>query len=296
MGTNFWWIYDIVSVAVVVLSIYSCAKKGFSKIIVLVIGCVVSVFLASFVSQKSSQFIYDKFVKQTSIDAVEDALEKYDPAVSVREVIENQDYGAVLEDGKVKKILESDDSMERLYEYANQAAGDVVDTHDNFKKTLTAGFTELFSKQLGGKLPPYVTHELMEKLSDNEELFIETTEMLLKSPDDVPEYIEEKYIRKPALRLIKAFVFIISYFIFMTLIRALIYKTFRFGLLNGYDRLDRLAGGLLGVVQAAAMLIVMAVLVKIMIHVAESDGSFLSYEAVEKTKLFKYVFNKVSSF
>lgn len=296
MGTNFWWIYDILAAAIVVLSIYSCAKKGFSKIIVIVIGCVVSIFLASFVSQKSSQFIYDKFIKKTSIEAVEEAIEEYDPAVSVREVIEDQGYGAVLEDSKVKKILESDDSMERLYEYANQAAGDVVDTHENFKKTLTAGFTELFSKQLGVKLPPYVTHELTEKLSGNEKLFIETTEMLLKSPDDVPEYIEENYIRKPALRLIKAFVFIISYFIFMTLIRALIYKTFRFGLLNGYDRLDKFAGGLLGVVQAGAMLIVMAVIVKIMIHVAESEGSFISYETVEKTKLFRYVFDKVSNF
>lgn len=296
MGTNFWWIYDIVSVAVVILSIYSCAKKGFSKIIVLVIGCVASIFLASFVSQKSSQFIYDKFIKKTSIEAVEEALEKYDPAISVREVIEDQNYGAVLEDGRVKKILESDDSIERLYEYTNQAAGDVVDTHENFKNMLTAGFTELFSKQLGAKLPPYVTHELTEKLISNETLFIETTEMLLKSPDDVPEYIEENYIRKPALRLIKAFVFIISYFIFMTLIRTVIYKTFRFGLLNGYDRLDKIAGGLLGVVQAGILLIITAVLVKIMIHVAESDGSFISYEAVEKTKFFRYVFEKVSSF
>ncbi len=296
MGTNFWWIYDVIAAVIVILSIYSCAKKGFSKIIILVIGCVVSVFLASFVSQKSSDFIYDKFIKKTSMEAVSEAIEKYHPEISVREVIEDQDYGAVLEDSKVKKILESNDSIERLYEYTNQAAGDVVDTHDNFKKMLISGFTDAFSKQLGVTLPPYVTHELTQKLSENEKLFTETTEMLLKSPDKMPEYIEKNYIREPATRLIRAFVFIISYFIFMTLIRVVIYRTFRFGLLNGYDRLDRFAGGLIGVVQAGVLLVVMAVLVRIMIHIAESSGSFISYETIEKTKFFKRIFERVNEF
>ena len=44
---------------------------------------------------------------------------------------------------------------------------------------------------------------------------------------------------------------------------------------------------------AAAVLVVIAVAVKIMINVAESDGSFLSYETVEKTKFFKYIFNRI---
>ena len=69
--------------------------------------------------------------------------------------------------------------------------------------------------------------------------------MILKNPDSVPSYIEENYIRKPALKLVKAFVFLISYLILMTVIRVVINRTFRFGLLNGYDRLDRFAGGLL---------------------------------------------------
>ncbi len=219
---------------------------------------------------------------------------RYYPAQSVREAIEDQGYGAVLEDSRVRKILESEDSIEMLYEYTNQAAGTVVDTPENFADTLTAGFTELFAKQLGGKLPPYVTHELIKRISGNDgAVAAKTTEMILKNPDSVPSYIEENYIRKPALKLVKAFVFLISYLILMTVIRVVINRTFRFGLLNGYDRLDRFAGGLLGVVYAAAVLVVIAVAVKIMINVAESDGSFLSYETVEKTKFFKYIFNRI---
>lgn len=175
MGTNFWWIYDIVSAAVVILSICACAKRGFSKILIMIIGCVVSIWLAAVISSRCSDFIYDKFIKKTSTEAVGDAIERYDPAQSVREAIEDQGYGAVLEDSRVRKILESEDSIEMLYEYTNQAAGTVVDTPENFADTLTAGFTELFAKQLGGKLPPYVTHELIKR-------FPEMTSCLLKLP------------------------------------------------------------------------------------------------------------------
>lgn len=296
MGTNFWWIYDLICIAVIVLCVYGGAKKGFSKIIIMVIGCVVSIFLAFTVSKHSSQFIYDKFIKESSIKAVSEMIEEYSPAASVKEVIESQDYGAVVEESKIKSILASEDSVERLYEYANQAAGSVVDTHENFVTTLTTGFTELFARQLGVKLPPYVTHELTDRISGNQELFVETTEMLMKSPDKVPEYIEENFIRKPALKLIKAFVFIICYFIFMTIIRVVINRTFKFGLLNGFDRLDKAFGGILGLIQAAVVLVVLAVAVKILIHIAESSGSFISYETVEKTKLFRLIFDRIKGF
>lgn len=294
MGTNFWWIYDIILIAVVIFSVYSCAKKGFSKIIIMIMGCIAAVFLASFTSQKSSEFIYEKFIKKSSMEAVKASIEEYKPEISVKEVIENQGYGAVLEENRIRNILSSNDSMELLYEYANQASGNIVDTHENFKVIITNGFAEKFAEHLGVELPPYVTYELVSKISDNEELFIKTTEMILKNPEEVPQYIEKNYIRNPAIKLIKAFVFIISYFIYITLVRIVINRTFRFGLLNGYDRLDKFAGGVLGLVQAVANLVVIAVFIKIIISIIGSDESVISSETVERTKLFKYVFNKIS--
>ncbi len=291
MNSNFWWIYDIIFIAAAVLSIYSCAKKGFSKIVILVVGCVVSIFLASFVSSRCSEFIYEKFVRQSSIDAVKETMEEYVPALSVKDAIESQDYGVVLDEGKVDKILRSEDPVEMLYEYTNQAAGAVVGTPEEFTNALTTGFSERFARQLGVGLPPYVLRELTEKLPGNYDLFVETTTKILKSPGNVPEYIEKNYIREPAMKLVSAFVFVISYFIFMLIIRVVVYRTVSLGLLNGYDRLDRIVGGVFGIVQAAVLLVIIAVIVRILIHVAESKDSFISYEAVEKTKLFKYAFD-----
>lgn len=296
MGEFYWWIYDAAFILIFFLCIYSSAKKGFSGILILVTGCVVSVFISSLISQKSSPYIYNTFIKRSSLKSVQEALVDYSPALGVKEAVEQENFGAVLDETRVKNLLESDDSIEMLYEYTNQSTGYVVVTHENYINILTSNFAELFAKQIGVKLPPYVVRELTQRMSGNSELFVETTKLLLKSPKNVPEYIEKNYIREPALKLVRAFVFVISYFTLMMIIRVVVYKVIRFGLLNGYDRLDHFAGGVFGVVQAAAVVIIGAVLVKIMIQVAESKGSFISYETIEQTKLFRYVFDYIEKY
>ena len=115
--------------------------------------------------------------------------------------------------------------------------------------------------------------------------------MIVDNPDQLPEFIEENYIRQPAKRIIKAAVFLIVYFILMIIIRIVINRTFEFGLLNGYDRLDRFMGGILGLAEALAAVIVIAVAVKVMINISESDNSLISIKAIEKTKIFRHFYN-----
>ena len=137
---------------------------------------------------------------------------------------------------------------------------------------------------------PVLTNEITKKVSNNEKLFNSMIDMLMNHPQEVPEFIEENYIREPAKRIINAAVFLIVFFILMTIITIVINRTVNFGLLNGFDRLDKFAGGILGIIEAAAAIMIIAVAVKMMINISESDNSFISMNAVEKTKIFRYFY------
>ena len=50
-------------------------------------------------------------------------------------------------------------------------------------------------------------------------------------------------------------------------------------------------GGVLGLAEAVAAIIIMAVAVKIMINISESENSFISTKAVEQTKIFRHFYN-----
>ena len=60
MGEKFWWIYDIITVAVIIFFISSGARKGFSKIIITALGCAASIAAALYISGNTTDFIYDK--------------------------------------------------------------------------------------------------------------------------------------------------------------------------------------------------------------------------------------------
>ncbi|MGN0620470.1 MAG: hypothetical protein ACI4I9_01275 [Porcipelethomonas sp.] len=293
MGEQFWWIYDILSAAIIIFCIYMSAKKGFSKIIVSVIGCVVSVVLALAISRHTAGFVYEKFIKETSINAVREAMDEYDPSGAVKEIIEDQGYGALVDESRIKDVIISGDGIGGLYNYANNAAGDTVDDYDSFSELMTSGFAGKFGDQIGIKLPPYVTGEINDRISSDPELFEETLSLILTDPDKMPGFVEENFIREPGEKLSQVFMFLIFFFIFMAIIGFVSVKTSSFGLLNGYDRLDKFFGGVLGIIKAAAAMLVFAVVVKIMIDVAENDGSFLSCETVDKTFIFRHFFSKV---
>lgn len=290
MGEKFWWIYDIITVAVIIFFVSSGARKGFSKIIIMALGCAASIAAALYISGKTTDFIYDKFFMKNNIEAVREALKDYQPEDVIKTIIESNELSGVMSNDKIEAILKSGNSIDKLYEYANSEAGNMISAPDDFDAEIINGFADAFARQIGINLPPYVVNEITKSVSNNEELFNSLIDMLMNKPGQVPEFIEENYIREPAKRIINAAVFLVVFFILMTLITIVINRTGKFGLLNGYDRLDRFAGGILGLAEAVAAIMIIAVVVKIMINISESDSSFISINAVEKTKIFRHFY------
>lgn len=291
MGANFWWIFDLAVIVIILFFIIHCARKGFSKIVVTALGCALSFAAAMAVSQATSDVIYDKMFKKGNISVVKTAAEEYHPEDVIKTIIEKNDLSGVLSNENIKKILESKNSMDLLYDYANSKASNILDSKENFEKTIVNEFAAAFSSQIGENLPPYVAHEVFNHLEDNEELFLETVEMLMKNSDELPAFIEENYIRGPAKTIIRCAVFLIVFFVLMTVIIIVLSKTGKFGLLNGYDRLDKVVGGVMGCIEAVAAIMIIAFVVKIIINMSENNSSFVSIQTIERTKIFKWFYD-----
>ncbi|MGN0613004.1 MAG: CvpA family protein [Porcipelethomonas sp.] len=290
MGENFWWVFDAAVVLITIVCVWRCSKKGFSRIIVTAIGCVVSIAAAMAVSKSTAGFIYDNFFKEKNIEAVQTAIKDYHPEDAIKGIIESNELSGVLSNEDIKNILNGNNSLNMLYEYANSRASNILDSQENFKSDIISGFAESFAAQVGVSLPPYVIEEITSHIGDNEELFLSTVDMLINYPGKVPQFVEENYIREPAKRIISAAVFLIVFFVLMTIILLVVSRSVDFGLLNGYDRLDRFAGGVMGLIEAVAIIMIIGVAVKIMINISESENSFISMNTVENTKLFRHFY------
>lgn len=294
MGGNFWWVFDLIVIAVIILFIANGARKGFSKIIVAAVGCIVSFAAAWTLSEFAADTIYDNMLKEGNIEAVDKAIEEYNPEDVIKTIIESNELSGVLSNENIKTILESENSLDLLYQYANSQASNILDSKENFEASVINEFAKAFSSQVGAALPPYVAEGILGHLSNNEEMFLMTVEMLMTDSDELPEYIEKNYIREPATKIVSCAVFLVVFFALMTVIIMVANKSEKFGLLNGYDRLDKFMGGVLGAVEGVAAIIVIAFIVKIIINMSESGTSFINLETVENTKLFKYFYTQLT--
>ncbi|MBE6844170.1 MAG: hypothetical protein E7508_00455 [Ruminococcus sp.] len=290
MGGNFWWLLDALVIIITVLCVVNCSRKGFSKIIVTAIGCAASVAIAWIVSGYTSEMIYEKMFKKGNIEAVEAAVEEFNPEDAVKTIIESNELSGVLSNERIRTILENENSLNMLYEYANSEASNILDSRENFNKEIINGFAQAFAAQVGVNLPPYVAEEIVNHIENNEELFLSTVDMIINSPEKLPEFIEENYIREPAEKIVSAAVFLIVFFVLMTIIIIVANKSGDFGLLNGYDRLDKFAGGVMGIVVAFAVIMIIAFIVKIIINISENDNSFISMNTIENTKIFRHFY------
>ncbi len=294
MGGNFWWVFDLIVIAVIVLFTINGAKKGFSKIIVAAIGCVVSFAVAWTLSKLTAETVYDKMFRQSYIETVEEAIEDYKPEDIIKTIIESNELSGVLSNENIKTILESDNSLDMLYQYANSQASNILDSRENFEASVINEFAKAFSSQVGVALPPYVAEGILGHLSDNEDMFLMTIEMLMTNSDELPQFIEENYIRGPATKIVSCAVFLIVFFVLMTVIVLVANKSGDFGLLNGYDRLDKFTGGILGLIEGIAAIIVIAFIVKIIVNMSESGTSFINIETIENTKIFKHFYSHLT--
>lgn len=294
MGGSFWWVFDLVVVLILLFCILNGARKGFSKIIVSAIGCAASFAIALTISKYSAGIIYDKMFRQSNIKAVETAIEDYNPEDVIKTIIEKNELSGILSNENVKTILEGQNSLDMLYEYANSRASNILDSKENFKNNIVDEFAKAFSSQVGANLPPYVAQEMLKHFVGNEEMFLKSVELLLNDPDKLPPYIEENYIREPAIKITECAVFLIVFFVLMTVIILVANRSSRFGLLNGYDRLDRFAGGVMGAIEGIAAVIVVVFIVMIIINMSEKDDSFVSLNTIENTKIFKHFYNNLA--
>ncbi len=290
MGSNFWWIYDLAAILIALICIVKCYRKGFSRIVITALGCAASLAIAYVVSKNTNGIVYDKFFKENNIKAVSLALNGYAPEDTIKSIIESNELSGVLSNDKVRDILKDGQDLDLLYEYANGKAANILDSKENFENNIITKFAENFAAQIGVNLPPYVVEEINEHIGMNKELFAETIDMLLNKPNEVPAFIEKNYIRDMGKKIISSIIFLVVFSVLMTIVFLVASKSVDFGLLNGFERLNKFAGALLGVVAAIAAIMLIAVAIKLIINMMDKENSFISLNTVEKTRIFKYFY------
>lgn len=289
MDAMFQWFYDILAITIVILFVYSSAKKGFSKTVLIMSGYLFSILIASNISGAIADTFYSNAVMKSNISAISENTAKIELSQKYKTYIESSGYNIKTDASQLETIFKSGENIsEKVYEYCCNAKGTGIEGKDEFIEKFQTGYADILFDALKSDIPEYALKSLYSSPADFDK---NIQVMYSEDSQEAGKYIEENYIREPLVSLISAVCFIIVISAFMIIIRIIADKLNNAQIIKPFGISDHLLGGVLGIAESVIILIIAAVCVKVLIAVGNDEMMLFNSETVEKTKFFRYIFN-----
>ncbi len=290
-----WIIYDIIVVWITAGTIISSYKKGFSKIIISVCGYIAVCVIAALVSNILASPIYEMFVKQSVIDNISETVNKYSISSEVKEYISDITYGLDISEDNIEKTISSSDIEnfdKNMYNLIIRHSAGAVSSTDEVSEGITSGLNKSMNELFKGVVPQSLTKSLVSHSLENKESAFEIIKMLTVSDSKkTAEHIEKNYIKQYAVSVTGMFVFILLFFILMFIVKKVEASIVNSDKISEKGKFNSFAGALLGIVEAAAYIFIMSVLVKFSMMLLDDVPLLLNEETIQNTKLFSIVYN-----
>ena len=294
MGVQLWWFYDVLAVAVLLICIYLSGKKGVFKSVITSVGCVVGAVIAVSVSGAVSDSLYKTAVRDGNISKLEKTLIDTDISSYMGNALEGMGYNVVVSTKKLDEIFDSDkDIDEQLYRYMNNINGKVVDDEENFQKNLLECYATVMRKLISDDVSRYAVETASAKITDGKADFGSLVRQIKDSDKrkDTARIISDDYIAdayKNVIRLVVIVVLSVIIFIITVLtVRAVTAGQTETENSKG----SNILGGIFGIITGAVILFVISVLLRLYCVTGDNETLFFNNEAVEKTYIFRYVYD-----
>ena len=105
MGVQFWWFYDVIAVAVILVSIFLSVRKGLIKTIAALTGFVLSAVIAFSAGGPIAELMYEQSEKGSNIKKFDLTLETVDFVGDLGNQLENLGYNIRIDNNELREAL-----------------------------------------------------------------------------------------------------------------------------------------------------------------------------------------------
>lgn len=295
MNTQFWWIFDALVAIIAVIVIYSNAKRGITKVLVVGIGYIIATIAASLVCVPAASAVYASVAAGSDLAALERVGKQVSISDIYGDIIDGENLGFNADRNVIKAYMQNstpDVYTQDIYRYMNRRNGDVVMELDEFQGMLRTQLTERYGAALSEEVPEYVRMNFEKKMTADPEAYTELMSRL--SSGHAAEYVEETYAKEPTLQVLQIFCYLILFSILMVIAAVLSATLENKIFFNNTMRKERILGGMMGLLEALALLILMTMIVRLIVMLSGGDALCFNEPTIAKSKVFNYFYSYVN--
>lgn len=300
MSTGFWWVFDLLVILVVVRVIWSNAKRGFSKVLILNIGYILTTLLSSVLAAVAAPALYNSVARQNNISCIETANQHTDFVRTFTQAMEKEQYGFQVDETKVREYVTGEKRSEfdtQLYHYANRMCGVPVSTKGEFRIAMREAFIRTYGKELGERLPKYVQMYFAEVTREDPTLMCDTVANFYDrklSASEKAAAIEEIIAKKPTTEVLQIFIYFILFSVIMVITALISTAAQKNIFFNIYGSTDHAVGGLIGILEAGAMLVLLTLLVRLIVMLSGGEFLCFNHPTIYESKIFSFLYINIS--
>ena len=299
MNTFFWWIFDALVIIICATVIYSNAKRGVTKVLLLGVGYFIAALSASLVSMAMAPVLYNSVSQETTVSAIEHANRHFDLTASITGAVNAADLGITCDKGTIRSILEkekneTDQVPAEIYRYIrSKYDGKELITMEQVRTLLKDAVIRDYGKQLDDYLPAYVRTNFERKMEQDQRMTGELVQMLSKQPTaaETLTYVEENFAKEPTLEVLQIFSYLILFSIVMVLaavIAAMMENSIFF---NNTRFRERVLGGLVGIIETTVMLMLLTLVVRLLVMLGGGKLLCFNEPTIEESIIFRHFYH-----
>lgn len=293
MDTEYWWFYDLFILVTILLCAYSGYKKGFAKVIVMMIGYIAIVILSVFIGNTVGPVVYEKYVKQVMVDSVKNIVDEYNFETEFQKVMKELVPDIDFKGTEIDEFImdNSKNVSEDLYQLYLRKNSLTFYSEKEFNEKINENLNKTIANSFNTGMPAFVEKEIKKATQKNNNLLLDTFKVITGDSTKAAEYIEEKYVRSITVKLLKAFIYLIS-FLILSLVLQFVEKIIREShSIPVLGSADSLFGAILGIIQALAITILISLVIKFVISLSINEIPIFNSNTINQTKIFKHIYD-----
>lgn len=277
----------ILDLAIAVL-IIGCAaagsRKGAVRMLISLAGYAAAVAAAVFVSNVSSEYVYENIVKSYVVSALETKAEsleeEYLSSGKISDILEEN--GVTLTDEQLSSII---DNSVKYAEFAD---------NDNIREILNGVFTDYckaLTETFSGIVPEEIIEEAKRYLKEND---METERMLTlitQEKESMIKIVEREIIKPVMIKTVKAVLFAVTFAVVMIIVSIVSYAARVVRKIPVVNSADSFLGTIIGLLQGLMYTAIVIFGVSMFIKFTSDSNEYLNTAIVSETYIFEFLYN-----
>ncbi len=278
---------DVLVVAVLAITTINGYNKGFVRYILGTLGAVAVIVISFLVTDIFANEIYESFVQPPVTDYIAEKIEKISVSEMLKEDMAEVGFEIDISDDRLNEMLASDGDISK--EISKEANSE--DARE-LEKELNIFFEKRFPNSLNNIFGKIDFSKIGEKAEYSRNMSYDTVRALAKGDTEIGAmYLEQNLVRPFAMALVNILMFILLYVVLSIVLRIVLGVTGVLDYIPLANGLNKFLGIMAGLLKG---FIYLALIAGALGFVIEATGDTIintDREIIEKTILFKYIFN-----